>query len=104
MTTTKTVNYTTEQTTAILADYAAGMSVEAIAEKVGRSGRSIIAKLSREGVYKAKEKAVGKTAERKADLADKICKAGNLTMETSEELQKLTRQTLMNLLAAVSRD
>ena len=53
--TAKTVNYTPEQTQAILDAYANGSAVEAIAETVGKSVRSIVAKLSREGVYKKKE-------------------------------------------------
>ena len=55
MATAKTVNYTPEQTKAILDAYAEGTTVEAIAEAVGKSARSIVAKLSREGVYKKKE-------------------------------------------------
>ena len=53
--TTKTVNYTDEQTAKVVADYAAGVTVETIAEALGKTTRSVIAKLSREGVYKAKE-------------------------------------------------
>ena len=54
-TSTKTVNYTPEQTTKMVADYVAGVTVETIATELGKSARSIIAKLSREKVYKAKE-------------------------------------------------
>ncbi len=51
-----------EQTTAIVADYQAGVAVETIAVAVGKSVRSVVAKLSREGVYKAKVR-VTKTGE-----------------------------------------
>ena len=51
----KAVNYTTEQTADAIAQYATGASIDAIATALGKSTRSIIAKLSREGVYKAKE-------------------------------------------------
>ena len=51
----KTVNYTPEQTQAIINDYQNGVSVEIIAENVGKTVRSIVAKLSREKVYIKKE-------------------------------------------------
>ena len=52
--TTKTVNYTPEQTAQMVADYQAGTSVEMIAESFGKTVRSVVAKLSREKVYVAK--------------------------------------------------
>lgn len=51
---TKNVNYTAEQTAKMLGDYAAGVTPEAIALELGKSVRSIVAKLSREKVYVAK--------------------------------------------------
>ena len=51
-----TANYTTEQTTAMVSKYQANPTretVEAIAHELGKNTRSVIAKLSREGVYKA---------------------------------------------------
>ena len=51
----KTTNYTAEQTAAIVGEYTAGVSVEELADRMGKSVRSIVAKLSREGVYKKKE-------------------------------------------------
>ena len=52
--TAKVVNYTAEQTAKMVADYAEGVTVEAIAETLGKTVRSVVAKLSREGVYKKK--------------------------------------------------
>lgn len=52
----KKVNYTAEQTAAMIADYNQGKSVEEIAEALGKAVRSVRAKLVREGVYKAPEK------------------------------------------------
>ena len=54
---TKAANYTEEQTQDIIAAYDGGNgeSVESIAERHGKSVRSIVAKLSRSGVYKKKE-------------------------------------------------
>ena len=51
----KNINYTPEQTAQIIADYQAGKSVEIIADNLGKTVRSIVAKLSREKVYIKKE-------------------------------------------------
>ncbi|MBZ5782159.1 hypothetical protein, partial [Klebsiella aerogenes] len=51
----KNINYTPEQTAQIIADYQAGKSVETIADNLGKTVRSIVAKLSREKVYIKKE-------------------------------------------------
>ena len=51
-----TANYTEQQTKEMVAQYEASPTKEtvvAIAEKLGKNTRSVIAKLSREGVYKA---------------------------------------------------
>jgi len=59
----KNVNYTPELTAQIISDYEAGMAVEAIAESIEKSVRSVRSKLVREGVYVAKPK----TTSRKSD-------------------------------------
>jgi 3-hydroxyacyl-CoA dehydrogenase len=54
----KVVNYTPEMTLAIVGAYTADptkATVEALATKFGKTTRSIIAKLSREGVYQKAE-------------------------------------------------
>ena len=56
MATEKRVNYTEEQTAAIVERYQAGESVETIAESIGKAVRSVRSKLVREGVYVAAEK------------------------------------------------
>ena len=51
-----TANYTEQQTKEMVAQYEAAPTKEtvvAIAEKLGKNTTSVIAKLSREGVYKA---------------------------------------------------
>lgn len=50
----KQVNYTPEMTQDLVARYTAGMPVDMIARELGKSVRSIVAKLVREGVYVAK--------------------------------------------------
>ena len=54
------VNYTAEMTAAIVDQYQAGVSVDAIATDIGKSVRSVRSKLVREGVYVAKAKPAAK--------------------------------------------
>ena len=92
---TKTVNYTPEQETQIVDQYEAGMSTDEIATMLGKSVKSVVAKLSRLGVYKSKNKAVV-TSDRvtKADLVALI--EGRYAVEpgTLAEMEKLTKATL----------
>lgn len=55
---TKAPNYSEELTAAIVQRYKAGESVQSIAESIGKTVRSVIAKLVREGAYIAPEKPV----------------------------------------------
>lgn len=57
MATEKKVNYTAAQTAQMIQEYESGQTVEAIAEAMGKAVRSVRAKLVREGVYVAAEKA-----------------------------------------------
>jgi len=50
------VNYTDEQTTFAVNMYTGGTAVEKIAEMLGKTTRSVIAKLVSEGVYKANDR------------------------------------------------
>ena len=56
-TATKTVNYTEELTAKVISDYQDGVDLDAIADDIGKSVRSVRSKLVREGVYVAKPKA-----------------------------------------------
>jgi hypothetical protein len=99
----KAQNYTSEQTAKIVQDYQAGVAVEAIAEAVGKSVRSVVAKLSREGVYKAKSY-VSKTGERpvkKDFVADEIAAILLLTEAETESLTKANKTALAKILQAV---
>ena len=86
----KTVNYTTEQTTEVLALYAAGTDVAEIAERFGKTARSIIAKLSREGVYQKKTYTTktGEAVQKKDQTADAI---GAILRMTESEIESLTK-------------
>ena len=93
------INYTEAQVTEMVTRYHAGETVEQIAEVLGKSVRSVVAKLSREGVYKAKTKTVPRTT--KAMVIEMIecetcCDRGALV-----NLEKCDKPTLDALLAAI---
>lgn len=100
MAATKTVNYTPEQTAALVEQYINGATVEALAEAFGKSLRSITAKLSREKVYKAKTY-VSKTGEaviKKDALADKMAEVFGLTEAEADSLTKANKTALKKIL------
>lgn len=102
--TAKTVNYTPEQTLKIVGDYQAGFTVETIAESMGKSVRSIVAKLSREGVYQKKQY-VSKTGERpvKKDVhADAIGAILQLSENDIESLTKANKSALKAVFEALA--
>jgi hypothetical protein len=101
MMTTTTTNYTPEMTMEVVNSYKAGDTVETIAERTGKSVRSIVAKLSREGVYVAKSKAKGVAAPRKAELITEIATAIGTSEEVIESLEKATREALELIARAV---
>lgn len=103
VTSTKTVNYTPEQTTKMVADYAAGVTVETIATELGKTARSIIAKLSREKVYTAKvyKTKTGDTVVKKDELADKIGTMLGATEPEMESLTKVNKTMLKKILDAL---
>jgi len=99
MMTDKTVNYTPEQTAQLVAKYQDGVSVESLAEMFGKTTRSIVAKLSREGVYHAKSKAAGVTRVKKAELVDRIANLCNANPEAFDSLEKANHEVLEAILA-----
>ena len=67
------VNYTPEMTTQIVDAYTSGLSVDQIADTVGKTVRSVRSTLVREGVYVAKPKKTARKVEgpsKKAILRD----------------------------------
>jgi hypothetical protein len=100
----KAVNYTPEQTLAMVADYQNGVSVEKIAESLGKTVRSVVAKLSREKVYKAKEY-ISKTGEKpiKKDVhADAIGAILRLNENDIESLTKANKNALKAIFDALA--
>ena len=53
---TKTPSYTDEMTATVIEQYSSGVDLDAIAESVGKTVRSVRSKLVREGVYVAQPK------------------------------------------------
>ncbi len=95
----KTVNYTPEMTSKMVADYTAGVSVEKIAEELGKTVRSVVAKLSREKVYKAKEykTKTGEVPVKKDAHADFIGMALGLTEADADSLTKANKTALAKI-------
>lgn len=94
MTTSIATNYTAEQTSQMVELYTSGSSVGSIAEMLGKSTRSIIAKLSREKVYVAKGKVSTSTRVTKAQLITMIAAKVNSTDEALESLEKASKEAL----------
>jgi hypothetical protein len=101
----KTVNYTPEQVTILREGFAAGNTVENLAMLVGKSTRSVIAKLVKENVgYKAKTY-VSKTGEKvvkKDETADAIGAVLKLTESETESLTKANKTALVKIFKALA--
>lgn len=100
----KTVNYTPEQTLKMVTDYQSGVTVESIAESLGKTVRSVVAKLSREGVYRKKEY-VSKTGEKpvKKDVhADAIGAILRLSEGEIDSLTKANKSALKAIFEALA--
>lgn len=100
----KAVNYTPEQTVALVADYQAGETVEALASRFGKSVRSIVAKLSREGVYKKKEykTKTGEAVVKKDAHADAIGAILGLAENDVDSLTKANKSALKAIFEALA--
>ena len=100
----KVVNYTPEQTAKMAADYAAGVTVEAIALAMGKTTRSVIAKLSREKLYVAKTyvSKTGAPVVKKDATADAIGAVLSLTEAEIESLTKANKTALVKIFAALA--
>lgn len=102
--TAKVVNYTPEQTAQMVTDYRAGVSVETIAQNLGKTVRSVVAKLSREKVYVAKTY-VSKTGEpvvKKDAHADAIGAILRLPENDIESLTKANKSALKAIFEALA--
>ena len=98
-------NYTDEMVSTMVDQYSASptkATVEALAETFGKSTRSIIAKLSREGVYVAQPKVTkaGAPIVRKADIVADIASVLGVELE-APTLVKASKVDLLMLKEAV---
>ena len=89
----KATVYSPEQTVSLIADYKAGKAVGDIAEAMGKTVQSVIAKLSREGVY-VKAAKVATPRVTKAQLISVIAVKYGVSDESLESLDKATKETL----------
>ena len=99
-----TANYTQQQTEQMVSKYSANptrATVDALAKELGKNTRSVIAKLSREGVYIAQPRATksGEPIVRKAELVAQLEAHFGIEMPT---LVKTSKADLQRLLEAVS--
>ena len=108
--TAKIVNYTPEQTADMVQAYANGVSVEAIAAELGKSVRSVVAKLSRErdsegnSVYKAKPRTTknGTPVVKKDAHADAIGAVLKMSENEIESLTKANKTALEKIWTALA--
>ena len=96
---TKTPNYTDEMTATVIEQYSSGVDLDAIAESVGKTVRSVRSKLVREGVYVAqpKQTAAKREGPTKKELLRDIETAG---MDATG-FEGATKDALARLLGAV---
>lgn len=95
-------NYTPEQTQQMVQDYQAGMTVEVLAAAMGKTTRSVVAKLAREGVYQAKTRATGQARVKKAELVDQLAAKCGVAPEVFESLEKANHDVLEALVARLA--
>ena len=102
--TAKAVNYTPEQSAKMVADYQAGVSVETIASELGKTVRSVVAKLSREKVYQKKTyvSKTGAPVVKKDAHADAIGAILKLTEAEIESLTKANKTALEKIFSALA--
>ena len=108
-TTIKVVNYTPEQTAMLRAAYLASpekATVEAMATKMGKTTKSIVAKLVREGVYvkPGKVSKDGLPVVRKNDLVEKIAAEIGITSDKLDGLEAAPKNALKLILSALVFD
>ncbi len=107
MATEKVVNYTVEQTAWMVSDYIANPTretVEKIAVTLGKTVKSVVAKLSREKVYIKPEYKTksGNTVVKKDTLIDKLSELVEMTEAEQSSFDHVNKTALVKLIAALS--
>tara|TARA_Y100000052_G_C2919883_1_gene67586 strand:- start:171 stop:521 length:351 start_codon:yes stop_codon:yes gene_type:complete len=95
-----TANYTQQQTEQMVSKYTANPTretVDALAKALGKNTRSVIAKLSREGVYVAQPRATksGEPIVRKAELVAQIEAHFGIEMPSLVKASKVDLQRMV---------
>jgi len=98
----QTTNYTNEMVEHMVSEYKANptrATVDALAKEFGKSVRSVIAKLSREGVYVAQERKTkaGEPVVRKADIVAILEKHFELELPTLVKASKADLEKLQKV-------
>lgn len=94
--------YTDEQTSKLVEQYKAGETVEELALQLGKSVRSVVAKLAREGVYQKKATTAQKQTGTKKD--ELVLQLELFAGTELKSLQKATKEDLEKLVAFVKRE
>ena len=100
-------NYTDEMVSAMVKQYSAEPTLDTVAQLAqdfGKTTRSIIAKLSREGVYKAQPRTTktGEPVVRKDELVAEIATMLGIDDSTIATVSKATKADLKNLVQRLS--
>jgi hypothetical protein len=95
------VKYTAEQVATLVEGVAAGMSPEALAAELGKSVRSVIAKLSQMKLYKAKETSKAEGRVTKSQLVLAVEAKLGLNAGVLASLEKADKAALEALASAV---
>ena len=95
--------YTAEQSASLVAAYVASPTAETVAtfaEQFGKSVKSIVAKLSREGVYQKKQyvSKTGTKPVKKDDIANEFQELFGLTEAEADSLTKANKTALAKIL------
>ena len=104
---TRTPNYTDEMVEAMVADYQANPTKDTVAKlasEFNKSTRSIVAKLVREGVYKAQPRTTktGAPVVRKSEIVAEISATElGANLRLYHTLEKASKADLQNLLALI---
>ena len=98
------MKYDNVTTLKLIEDYKAGVPVRSLSEQLGVPERSVIAKLSSLGVYKRKEylNKRGEPPVKKEEYVDRIAKLLGTEPEMLESLEKVNKNVLKLLEAALS--
>lgn len=98
---TAAVKYTEDQVAALKAGVADGVTAEVLAEQMGKSTRSVVAKLAQLGLYKAKEGETKVARKTKAELVAEMADLIGVETAQLESLEKAKSETIAAILAAI---